>query len=554
MRTLFLLMLLTSTAFGQTWPRKFFIPFVDKASTPFSLNNPSEFLSARALQRRANQNIALDMTDLPVDPAYVQQVAATGATVLNRSKWFNGVTALVNDETMLTQISALPFVGVPNPLTRLTYGNGTDKFVPIQTDAKTDGGGGGGSTTDYGLGFNQIDMLGGVPLHENGYRGQNLIIAVLDAGFINVDNLPIFDSLRTENRILATKDFVDGDLDVFGHHGHGTMVLSTMAGNMPGVLVGTAPKASYLLLRSEDAPTEFPIEEENWVSAAEFADSAGADVINSSLGYTTFDDVQFSHTYADMNGTTTRVTQGANMAAAKGILVVASAGNEGSSPWLHIGAPADGVNVLAIGAVDPSGVYASFSSVGPSFDGRVKPDVMAQGRDAVIVSPNQGVGVITGNGTSFSGPILCGMATCLWQMYPQLTNFQVMDAIRQSAHLYATPNAQMGYGIPDFTYASIVLSGHTPGNVERDELIGFYPNPFSNELMGSIYTASRHQATIKLIDGAGRTVAETATWCGRNCVQGFSFSGLEQIPAGFYILSITTANGKFDRKLLKVER
>lgn len=552
MRTFLLLMLFSATAFGQTWPRKFFIPFTDKASTPYSLSDPTAFLSPRAVQRRANQNIALNSTDLPVDPAYVQQVAATGATILNRSKWFNGVTALVADENMFAQIDALPFVGAPTPVTRLTYGSGTDKLMPIQIDAKTEGGSGGGST-DYGLGFNQIDMLGGIPMHDNGYRGQNMIIAVLDAGFINVDNFPIFDSLRTEGRILATKDFVDGDLNVYDHHGHGTMVLSTMVGNIPGTMVGTAPKASYLLLRSEDAPTEYPIEEENWVSAAEFADSAGADIINSSLGYTTFDDLMFSHTYADMDGVTTRVTQGANMAAEKGILVVASAGNEGSSAWQHIGAPADGINVLAIGAVDPSGVYASFSSIGPSFDGRVKPDVMAQGRDAVIVSPNQG-NVQTGNGTSFSGPILCGMASCLWQMYPQLTNFELMDAIRQSAHLYTTPNAQMGYGIPDFTFASIVLSGHTPANVERDELINFYPNPFSSELTGSIYTASRHHATIKLIDGAGRTVAETATWCGRNCVQGFSFTGLEQIPAGFYILSITTANGKFDRKVLKVER
>lgn len=548
----YLLLITVSVAQAQTFPRKYFVPFTDKAATPYTIAQPDQFLSQRALQRRVAQNITIDATDLPVDPAYVQQVAATGASVLHRSKWFNGVTVLVNDAGQLAAIDALPFTGVPTPVTRLSSGTSTPKLEP-EPDGKT-ASGNGGATTDYGLGFNQIDMLGGIPLHENGFRGNGMIIAVLDAGFINVDNLPIFDSLRNESRIIATKDFVEGDLNVYGHHGHGTSVLSTMAGNIPGSLVGTAPKASYMLLRSEDGDTENPIEEENWVAAAEFADSAGADVINSSLGYSTFDSIQFNHTYADMDGVTTRVTQGANMAASKGILVVASAGNEGSSAWQHIGSPADGINVLAIGAVDPTGAYASFSSQGPSADGRIKPDVVAQGKDAVIVSANQGVGVQTGNGTSFSGPILCGMATCLWQMYPQLTNFQIMDAIRESAHLYSTPDALMGYGIPDFTFAQLVLSGFTPADVDQDQLVTVFPVPFGDELRGTIYTATRHQAQIRLTDYAGRLVAETRTWCGRNCYQTFVLSDLGRLPAGVYVLTVVTANGKFDRKVLKTER
>jgi len=552
MITTLLLLCVASVAQAQYFPRKFFVPFTDKSGTPFSIAQPDQYLSQRALQRRAAQSIQIDITDLPVDPSYVQQVAATGAAVLNRSKWFNGVTVLVNDANQLAAVDALPFTGVPTPVTRLANGTSTPKLEP-EPDGKTASGNGGG-TTDYGLGFNQIDMLGGIPLHENGFRANGMLIAVLDAGFINVDNLPIFDSLRNENRIIATKDFVEGDLNVYGHHGHGTSVLSTMAGNIPGALVGTAPKANYILLRSEDGASENPIEEENWVAAAEFADSAGADLINSSLGYTTYDSTQFSHTYADMDGVTTRVTQGANIAASKGILVVASAGNEGSSAWQHIGSPADGINVLAIGAVDPTGTYASFSSQGPSADGRIKPDVVAQGKDAVIVSANQGVGVQTGNGTSFSGPILCGMSACLWQMYPQLTNFQIMDAIRQSASQYNAPDALLGYGIPDFTFAQLVLSGFTPADVEQDQLVSVYPVPFSNELRGNIYTATRHQAQIRLTDYAGRLVAETSTWCGRNCYQTFTLSDLESTPAGVYVLSVITANSKFERKVLKVER
>jgi serine protease AprX len=547
-----LLLFAATVAQAQYFPRKYFVPFTDKASTPFTIAQPDQFLSQRALQRRAAQNIAIDATDLPVDPAYVQQVAATGATVLHRSKWFNGVTVLVNDATQLAAIGALPFVGVPTPVTRLGSGTASPKLEP-EPDGKTANGNGGG-TTDYGMGLNQIDMLGGIPLHENGFRGNGMVIAVLDAGFINVDNLPIFDSLRNENRIIATRDFVEGDLNVYGHHGHGTSVLSTMAGNLPGLLVGTAPKAQYMLLRSEDGDTENPIEEENWVAAAEFADSAGADVINSSLGYTTFDSTAFSHTYADMDGVTTRVTQGANMAASKGIMVVASAGNEGSSAWQHIGSPADGVNVLAIGAVDPTGVYASFSSQGPSADGRIKPDVVAQGKDAVIVSASQGVGVQTGNGTSFSGPILCGMATCLWQMYPALTNFQIMDAIRQSASQYDAPDALLGYGIPDFTFAQLVLSGHVPSDIDSDELVTVFPVPFSDVLNGHIYTATRHQAEIHLTDLAGRKVAGTRTWCGRNCYQTFTLADLGTLPAGVYVLSVVTANGKFDRKVVKDQK
>ncbi len=327
-------------------------------------------------------------------------------------------------------------------------------------------------------------MLNGIALHDMGYDGTGMTIAVLDAGFLHADTLRVFDSLWMNGQILGTKDFVSPQSpDIFGAHYHGAMVLSTMGGNWPGKMVGTAPHAHYWLLRSEDGGSEYLIEELNWVSAAEFADSVGADVINSSLGYTTFDNPSQNHTYADMDGNTTPITIGADMAVSKGMIVVNSAGNDGGSSWQYIDAPADGDSVFSIGAVTASGNYASFSSTGPTYDGRIKPNVVAQGSGSTIINPYNGL-VSTGSGTSFSSPITAGMVACLWSAHPNKRTTQIMDAIQQSGSLAGNPNNQLGWGIPDYLAAHNLLSQPVTYNFSL-HLKVFLGGPFNGSVMNA---------------------------------------------------------------------
>ena len=313
-------------------------------------------------------------------------------------------------------------------------------------------------------------------LHDAGYTGQGMLIAVFDAGFYGVDTLNAFQDLWANNQIVDQHDFVDGGDIQYNKSLHGMQVLSTMGGNLPGELVGTAPDASYALFRTEDGGSEFLIEEYNWVAGAEYADSIGADVFNTSLGYTTFNDPSQNHTYADMNGDIAPITIGADIAASKGVLVVNSAGNSGGSIWHYIGAPADGDSVLAIGAVNPARGIAGFSSRGPSFDGRVKPNVCAQGELTSIYTA--GNVVVQSNGTSFSGPVLAGGAACLWQSSPTYSSMEIFAAIEESAHLSSNPNDDFGYGIPNLFLASYLVTGTTELLGAKE--IAVYPNPASS--------------------------------------------------------------------------
>ncbi|HLG34878.1 MAG TPA: S8 family serine peptidase, partial [Bacteroidia bacterium] len=409
MRTIFLrfsfpVFLFPVFVFAQVAPDKYFVSFTDKLNNPYSVSNPSAFLSARALQRRSNQNISINITDLPVTPSYVDTIIAHGAAVLNVTKWLNGVIIQTTDTNVLNSIEALPFVSaikslLPQPDVLPKAFEHRDKFEKINL-TKSPSAVAGNPT--YGGAWNQLEMLHADFLHSSGFFGTGKWIAVLDAGFEGADTIPAFANLHANNRVIAVRDFVDGDTIVYAHHYHGTAVLSCMAADVPGDMVGTAPAASYLLLRTEDAATEFIIEEYNWSCGAEFADSLGADVINSSLGYTTFDDPQYDHSYPDMNGDSAIVTQAADIAASKGMLVIVSAGNSGGSPWHFIGSPADADSALAVGAVDSFGVSVAFSSRGPSSDGRVKPNVCAQGLDAFVAIPDGSY--VYGSGTSFASP------------------------------------------------------------------------------------------------------------------------------------------------------
>jgi serine protease AprX len=547
---------------AQIAPNKYFVRFTDKNNSPYSIDDPSEYLSQRAIDRRVNQGIAIDESDLPVNPSYLAGVAGTGATLINPSKWLNGVSVYTEDPSVIDAINALPYVlnvsrsPQINPTDKQADNNFEKPFfkhedynAPRPATLKQ---GNEIGVFDYGMGLNQIQQLNGDALHQMGYRGQGKVIAVLDAGFLNANTHDVFDSLWQNNQILGTHDFVRGGEIQFNEHPHGAMVLSCMGGNYPGQLIGTAPKASFWLLRSEDGDSEYIIEEYNWVSAAEYADSVGADVINSSLGYTEFNDPTQNHTYADMDGDTAPATIGADMVAKKGILVVNSLGNEGSSSWYYLSAPSDGDSVLGIGAVDGAGIYASFSSHGPSYDGRVKPDVVAQGSGVYVADPYGG-GFTFSGGTSFSSPILAGMAACLWQANPSMDNMQVANAIRQSASQYDNPDDLLGYGIPDFIAANnilTVINGPETDNIKAD----IYPNPFKDSFtidasLDGNNAAGVKDLTVEILDLTGRLIGIQKATCSGNEI--IDVTLLKDSPNGIYFVKVSHGSDFAISKIVK---
>jgi hypothetical protein len=276
-----------------------------------------------------------------------------------------------------------------------------------------------------------------------------------------------------------------------------------MGGYMVDSLIGTAPEASYMLFRTEDSNLETLIEEDNWAAAAEYADSAGVDIINSSLGYTIlYDDTLNSHSYADMDGNSTIITKAADLAASRGILVINSAGNSGSNDWYYIGAPADGDSVLSVGAVNAFGDIASFSSRGPSYDGRIKPNVCAQGVLAVVADLDSTIRVA--NGTSFSAPIIAGLSACLWGALStdiiNIDNMTLFQSIQQSAHLFQNPNDSLGYGIPNF-YQAYLNSLSLSDDMNN---INLYPNPYLDKF--SIYNHLHSKLQIDIFNNMGALI------------------------------------------------
>jgi subtilisin family serine protease len=536
-------------------PGKYWIQFTDKNNSSSSLNNPSEFLSEKALQRREKMNIPVVENDLPVNDNYVQQISGMGVKILNRSKWFNSVT-IEADSSLIPQIEALPFVISTKRVARLKEKTTAEQFMVDlmkmyeQLQAQQ------GSITPvpgadpvYGEGDVQIKMLNGHKLHQLGFRGKGITIAVLDAGFFRVNDFVFFDSLRLQGRILGTHDFVAGGESVYEDNSHGLSVLSTMAANYPGIFVGTAPDASYWLLRTEDADSEFLIEEDNWVRGAEFADSVGADIINSSLGYTNFDDPSTSHTYSDLDGNTARITRAADFAASKGILVVNSAGNSGADAWKYLGAPADGDSVLTIGAVTSEGKYASFSSRGPSADGRIKPNVTAMGQGTLVV--NSGGTVGRSNGTSFSSPVTAGVVACLWQAHPDAGMMQVFKAIEKSSSQSNNPDDYLGFGIPDFMKAHEILSRIGSSRSKPDSIVNVYPNPFIEGISLEFYTEKEQDVTIVIYKANGKKI-ETEQFrvfpFSNNLLQ---LNKVKKLKAGNYVVTVQTVAGQYSRQIQK---
>lgn len=517
--------------------------FTDKPNSETYLSNPLSMLTQRALDRRTSQGIVLNINDVPVHQPYIDQIiASTGIVVKAKSKWMNCVHVR-GSITDINNLSSLSFVDhitfADNSLNasgRIVKPKSTSKNQLINKQMEV------ATNFSYGNSANQIQMLNGHLLHQANYTGTGKIIAVLDSGFINVNSTSPFQRLFDNNLILGGYNYVNQSTDVFSLHNHGTLVLSCMGGYVEGQLVGTAPDAQYYLYVTEDVASENPVEESFWVEAAEEADRVGVDIITSSLGYYEYDNPNYSHVYSDFTGNATFISKGANIAFSKGIVVVASAGNSGSStsPFNKVGVPAEATNVLAIGAVKSDEIYANFSSTGPSFDGRVKPDVMAQGQQSVLA--NTSGSVTTASGTSFSGPIMAGMIASFWQAIPWATNAAVVQFVKQSSDRFDNPTNQYGYGIPDFQIALNMALLSSNEYYSNQFLV--YPNPTKDNLMISI-PSNFQNATLFVYNSLGQKVLEM------NNLNKLSNVSLESLESGVYLYEISNQFSSKKGKIIK---
>jgi len=528
--------------------------FTDKGPSP-TLADVEVSLTSHARARRArNRGLSrlVDAYDVPVDTRYVGAIRRQGLRIRNTSRWLNAVSIDVDAHTV-EAIAGLPFVRgmdvvrvgrepLPEPAGE------SAPLGPEQSRAVT--------ALDYGLSFTQNDLINVPTLHDQGYSGSGVWICMLDAGFNNLAHVA-FQNLD----ILITHDFVNGDSLVsdgdMGSGSHGTYTLSTIGGYAPGNLIGPAYGATYLLAKTENTVGENHIEEDNWVAGAEWADSTGADIISCSLGYTSFD-VGIDYTWSDMDGNTTIVTLGADIAASRGILVVNSAGNGGFTalPANTLGAPADGDSVLAVGAVDAFGVRTSFSSVGPSADGRIKPDVMAMGGAVRVASASNPATYTNLNGTSFSCPLTAGAAALILEAKPHATNQQIMDALRSTASQAGAPDRLYGYGIID---AAAAAASIFPTGVGAPQPAGIvlhpaYPNPFNPTTTIEYEIPARAHVRLTVFDVSGAVVAslvdETQSRGRRSVTWNARSSRGTPLASGVYLYRLEAGDEQQTRKMV----
>jgi len=508
----------------------------DKENVAASIANPISILTQNAIDRKAAHNIPIDERDVPVNENYISQLKnQTGISVMSKSKWFNAVyvIGLEADINALENLDFVDFIDFAdkdlNVNTRAAMNSNKFDIEDSLVDF------------EYGSTQNQVEMIGVDHLHVSDYTGEGIVVAVLDAGFPNVNTMEAFQRLRDNGDLLDGYDFVDRNDDVYEFQGneHGTRVLSNMAGFIQNEFVGTAPDASYYLFRTEDAFSEMPVEESYWVEAAERADSLGVHIINSSLGYRVFDNANYSYTPSDMDGATAFITKGANIANEKGILVVNSAGNSGASSWQTVGAPADAAGVFSIGAVDFEGNYAPFSSQGAVTQPTQKPDVVARGAAAFVV--NSSDMIINNNGTSFSSPIMAGGIASLWQALPEASNEEIKQFVRMSASQFNTPDFFLGYGIPDLELAfEIGLS------LTEEEFIRFkvFPNPVNNILNIQIPTSSE-PTNLKIYNVLGKLILE------KDIIKSSTQLDMSSMASGIYMMSFESNKGSKKFKLIK---
>jgi len=520
---------------------RYIVQFKNKGSNPYSLSNPAAYLSAKALSRRAKSGTALDSTDLPITPRYIDSIRSVpNVTLLNRSKWLNLVVISTTDPAALSKINSFSFVQFTAPIAARkhpVFAELPAKFseemiqtVPSEIAARTKA-----VQLNYGQTFNQINFHNGQFLHDRGYQGDGMTIAMLDAGYLSYKTNPAFDSIRMNGQVLGEWDFVNNVQNTDALHGHGMNSLSTIAANRPGIMVGTAPRASFWLFITEDVFSEYPIEEVNWASAAEFADSAGVDVISSSLGYNDFDNPLFDHSYADRNGNTTIVTRAADLAAKKGIIVMNSAGNNGNltDQRKYVSCPADGDSVVAVGATNVAGTIAGFSSWGPNAAGKIKPNIVSVGVGTIVA--NTSGNPVASNGTSFSNPNMAGLITSLWSAYPEFNNMKIIDAVQRSAHKYKNPDDRYGYGIPNMRTAFYLLKADKSRQLFGSS--GWFratPNPFSTQIDAAFIAESSGTVKLYLKKITGAILDSATITVDSLDFKTHQFNHLGSLPAGYY--------------------
>jgi serine protease AprX len=561
--TLGFFLLLTAGTVIQAQYTRYIVQFTDKKGTLHSIANPSTYLSAKAIERRTKQHISIDSTDLPISSAYLDSIRKVpDVTILNNSKWLNQVLVQVTDVNALTKINAYPFVKKSAAIApRLFPGNnpGEEKFkeenrlsAPTQSNRITQVNG--TDALNYGNTYNQVHIHEGEYLHDRGFTGKNMIIAILDAGFNSYKTNPAFDSVRLQNRILGTWDYVNNEVSVNEDDLHGANCFSIIAANRPGTLVGSAPHASFWLLRTE-APGEYPVEEQNWAAAAEFADSAGADMISSSLGYINFDNPAFNHSYPQRDGNTAMVTIAADLAAKKGMIVVISAGNDGASntDTRFVGCPGDADSVVTVGAIDVNGHIASFSSWGPNGAGNRKPNVVSMGQATVLA--NTLGNPATGNGTSYACPNMCGLIACLWQAFPEFTNMQIIDAVQKSADRYTIPDDRFGFGVPDFHKAFSDLKQQQEAQAQASKLgdawIKAYPVPFNSNFTVIFKAPANGKASLRLTDALGRLLEVKEVDMSTNLIYVLDFPRAIALAKGVYFVQYNDGVNTQTLRLLK---
>lgn len=537
MRFLWAFIFCSSSIYAQ---QVYWVSFTQK-DTSFSIDLPQQFLSEKAIQRRQKFQIPIQQSDLPVSEVYLGLLNAKGFVVLGKSKWLNGAAVVVPKEADLDTLTSFYFVNKPVlPLgkysppqkasKRIIHPNEYFKLQEAKQPQRK-------KNTDsslYGKAFNQVAMLQTQRLHEQGYKGEGVDIAIIDAGFTNADTLLVFKQLRAEHRIKATYDFVQHNREVYEDDDHGLAVLSCMAGYLPNEYIGTAPNANYYLLRSEYAQTEMPVEEVYWIAAIEYADSAGVDLVNSSLGYNEFDDISLSHSAKDLDGKTTMISRAAAIAVQKGMVVVVSAGNEGDEEWKFISVPADVEEVITVGGVDASRFFVGFSSIGTANRKRIKPDIMAQADNVWIASP-RGV-FYQGDGTSYSSPIMAGSIACLMQAYPDKTPSQLMAVLHQSGSLYYQPDRYFGYGIPDMQLAFLILQHDTTDAVLDIRVLD------DNRIHMVYRSFVAQKITVKVTNEMGVEILNETVGV-KNGTTRFALKKIKQFQKGKYSLQLMSEQG-----------
>jgi hypothetical protein len=559
LRLLFIcLLFLFQHAFAQEY--KFLVRFRDKKNNGYTLQDPSLYLSPKSVQRRQKFHISIDSTDLPLTAAYIDSlVSFPTVNILNKSRWFNQVLISVQDSSVMRQILQLSYVLSSEPVNNSRPKKFPDHIsingisVP-STKTSSENLGTLTAPYNYGASLAQVHIHHGEYLHNQGFHGEGIVVAILDNGFNNYLTNPAFDSIRNDHRILGTYDFVNRRMSVNEEGGHGSNCFSILASNIPGTLVGSAPAAGYWLFKTEDDFSETPTEEQNWIAAAEFADSAGADLISTSLGYAYFDNPLYDLSYPERDGQTALVSRAANLVVSKGMIVTASAGNSGDQPndSKYVICPADGDSVFTIGSVDDSGQISSFSSWGPNAAGQVKPDAVSVGSGTFLIGPD---GLLhSGNGTSYSNPNLAGLIACLWQAFPDFTPHDLLSAVRQSSNQYNYPGNRYGYGIPDFekAYEILVLKKLSRSvALTADDWIRAFPVPFRESFHLFILPAANGQASIQLMDVSGKIIKTQSLTISAGQLQLLEFNPGRSLTAGTYLIRYTDQVQSKTLKVLK---